>query len=125
MWAPTLSVSLREITSTRDEEAAPVSYQRPQNENMGVNPRDNVDLDPLTFGLSLQSHNQNIIVLLSDPSSKQRRAQFEKLELLTNPPNNKPFFLRTQRALTHVFLEPPAPRESAVLQSVPRLRRAH
>lgn len=98
---------------------------RRQNENMGcqcVNTHEGVmkrtpgttlTPDPLTFGLSQQGHNQNIIILLSDPSSKHRRAMFGKLhfcvELLTNPPNNKPFFLQTQRALTHVFLEPPGP----------------
>lgn len=36
------------------------------------NPRGNVDPDPLTFGLSRQGHNQNITILLSDPSSKHR-----------------------------------------------------
>lgn len=71
MWAPTLAVSLREIASPRDEEAAPVGYQRPA--------WCKVDRDPLTFGLSQQGHKQNIIILLSDPSSKHRRALFEKL----------------------------------------------
>lgn len=90
MWAPTLSVSLREITPARDEEAAPSVIRgllcaSASELNMGCrgcygeNPRDDADLDPLTFGLSQQGHNQNIIMLLSDSSSEHRRAQFEKL----------------------------------------------
>lgn len=62
-------VTFQEITSTRDEEAAPVGYQRPA---LCIGARDNVDPDPLTFGLSQQGHNQNISILLSDPSSKHR-----------------------------------------------------